>query len=442
MNKNVLKIIFNNLLFKGTAIVFFGSILANFGNYLFHLLMGRWLGPIDYGILESLVSTLNMLLIPVGFLNLVVVKFISEKGKENDAEKYMFLKYILKKSAVFGFFILFVFFIFGQFFQNFLKIQSFLFLFIIGITFYISIFSTIFSSTLQGKMEFLKFCLLNIFSAWSKLAFGIILIFLGLGVIGAISSFQLSALFTAIVGYILIKDILNRKNFFDELKTPINFVSKKVKQFSFASLISSLSFVSIFSMDVILARAYLSPFDAGQYAALSVLGKIVFFASSPVISVMLPVVSEKNAKGEKYRNLVIFSILLVVLISAGVSFLYFLFPKTVIGLLFGEKYLLSANFLGMFAIFISLYSLCSLLTTYYLSISKNYMVVFSFFSAVVQILLLSVFHSSIQQIVTVDIVILSVLLVILSLITFKNFFVSNLKKSFFGGNCLPDNLKK
>lgn len=425
MRKKIFSLFLGNLLVKGTFIVLAGSVFVNLGNYIFHLIMGRWLGPVDYGILESLISILNMLLIPIGVLNLVVVKFISEKEKQKSDDRSLFLKYILRKSLVFGLIAFLIFMLSSRFFQNLLRIESIMFLFLIGIAFYINIFSTVFSSILQGKMEFKKYCLLNIFNSWSKLIIGIILVILGLKVIGAISAFTLSILLTAIIGYFLAKEsIFGKKNKFREDKlsnvTP-NYISGRVKQFFGASIISSLSLVSLFSVDVLLARKYLLPFEAGQYAALSVLGKIIYFASCPVIAVMFPLASEKHSKGENSRRLIAFSLLLVALISVAISFLFVFFSKEMINLLFGEQYLSSASHLVLFAVFFSLYSLCSLLISFYLSISKNFMVIFSLLSAVMQVFLLIIFHQSVKQIVVVNIIIMSMLLFVLFAFMFKTF---------------------
>jgi len=68
---------------KGSFIVFAGSIITSLGAYLFHLSMGRLLGPVDYGILESLISIMYFLGIPVGVLSLVVVKYVAQEKKRH-----------------------------------------------------------------------------------------------------------------------------------------------------------------------------------------------------------------------------------------------------------------------------------------------------------------------------------------------------------------------
>jgi len=78
--------------------------------------------------------------------------------------------------------------------------------------------------------------------------------------------------------------------------------------------------------------------------------------------------------------------------------------------LFGKEYLSTAASLGLFSVFISLYSLCSLLLNFYLSISRTKPIFLSLFFAVFQIALINIYHQTIRQIVFANIASLSLLL--------------------------------
>ncbi|PIS14664.1 hypothetical protein COT64_01425, partial [Candidatus Shapirobacteria bacterium CG09_land_8_20_14_0_10_39_12] len=87
-----------------------------------------------------------------------------------------------------------------------------------------------------------------------------------------------------------------------------------------------------------------------------------------------------------------------------------------IGFLFGNSFLGASGNLGLFAVFISIYSICSLLMNFYLSIFKSKPIFLSFIFAVSQIILILFFHQSIGQIVRVNIGVL--FLLTLMLLTF------------------------
>ena len=75
---------FKTKFFKGSLFLFASSTLASAINYFYHLLLGRMLGPADYGTLASRISLTYLLGIPSAALNLVIVKFISSfRGKKS-----------------------------------------------------------------------------------------------------------------------------------------------------------------------------------------------------------------------------------------------------------------------------------------------------------------------------------------------------------------------
>lgn len=73
-----------------------GAIVGGFGNYLYHLLMGRMLGPADYGILVSLISIFSILGVPLSAVGLTIVKFVSAfNGKKETKAISLFLKKLI-----------------------------------------------------------------------------------------------------------------------------------------------------------------------------------------------------------------------------------------------------------------------------------------------------------------------------------------------------------
>ena len=71
-------------LFSGSALMIIGSNGASAINYLFHLILGRMLGPSSYGELAALISVIGLLGIIPGVANLVIVKQISSARNEQE----------------------------------------------------------------------------------------------------------------------------------------------------------------------------------------------------------------------------------------------------------------------------------------------------------------------------------------------------------------------
>jgi len=395
-----------NLVIRGSLIVFFGSSLANLAAYLFHLSMGRMLGPADYGILASLISLSSFLSIPVAVLGIILVKFVSQTVNQR-AKAGLFVSQIIKKSLVFGLLGLLLFFLAYPLLKDLVKINSFFPFLAVGLTFYWGIFMVISTSALQGAMEFFSLSFLTAFGSLMKLLIAFGLVWLGFGVNGAVSALACSVLLTAILGYFF----LGKKLIIDyQRKINIQDCFEKINEYALMIFLSNLALTSFFTVDIILARYFLSPLSAGGYAALSILGKVIFLASSSIVAVMFPLVSSWQAEGKNYTKILKLSFFLVFIFSIVISFVYFLFPRLIIEIPFGEKYLEFAPSLGLFAIFISLYSLCSLLINFYLSISKTRVIILPVLIAILQIALIACYHKTIGQIVKVNILTMALLL--------------------------------
>lgn len=406
MIKKFQKYLSESLLIKGSLLVLVGATLSNFGSYLFHLFMGRLLGPIDYGVLESLLSLTYFLGIPIGVFNTVVTKFVSQES-QNKEKSARFIEESLKKVTVWGGVGLLLFLASFPWLRNLVRVDSFLFFVGIGLWSFFGLYQTLLSGSLQGRMEFFILSLTGVISSWSKLIMAVVLVILGFRVGGAVMGLIISVVVTTLFSY-----------YFLAQKLPLNIFQKssglrcfpKIGNYSLAVLVSHLSLTSLYTVDIILARFFLTPVEAGQYAALSILGKIIYFASSPILSVMFPIVSSRYAEGKDYKRVLGFSFLIVIFFSLGISSIYFLFPELMISLLFGEKYLLMASHLGPFAIFLSLFSLCSLFLNFYLSTSQTKVVFLPAMAALSQIVLINFFHQNIGKIISMNIISASFLL--------------------------------
>lgn len=405
MIKKVKEALLTNLLFKGSLILFFGSGVASFGMYLFHLLMGRLLGPEDYGLLSSLISLSYFLGVPLGIFALVITKFVSQNS---DPEKSgAFVAAVSKVMALVGAIVLVLFLSLFPLLKNLVRVGSFWPYLGLGVFSYLAVFVTICSSCLQGLMKFERLSWFGIFNSWAKLGVAFLMVAAGFKVGGAILGLVLGTLLTVVFGFFF---LYKEFNFFKPAKKiGLKKVFKDILPYTTAVFFCNVSLTCLYTTDIILARHFLSPLEAGYYAALSSLGKIIFFASSPIISVMFPIVSSKQSLGRNYRQTVFLSLVLVGLVSAGILSLYFLAPGLMVSLLYGRQYLDISENLGFFGVFIFFYTLSSLLMNFYLSISQTKIIFLPVVLAVFQIVLIGFFHGSVARIIWINILISTIL---------------------------------
>ena len=77
--------------------------LTNVVNYLYHLVMGRLMGPVEYGVLASLYSILYIISIVPMSTSFAMVKFVSSAKNEKELSSvYLALKKFVFKLALVG----------------------------------------------------------------------------------------------------------------------------------------------------------------------------------------------------------------------------------------------------------------------------------------------------------------------------------------------------
>lgn len=414
--KSLFQRFFKSRLIVGSFIVAVGTVVGGMGNYVYHLLMGRMLGPSDYGILVSLISLSYLLSIPLGTLNLVIVKFVSTlKGKKDFGSIGTLFKLGIKKILPFSFLVFLIFLLLSPLITSFLHLPSSLLFIVVLVAFFISIFSTINQSFLQGLLRFGYISLSGVLGIGLKLITAFLLVFWGFKIYGALFGFLLGVIF----GYLF--TFFPLRFLFRERPRELNFKSREIFSFALPVFFSTLAFTSLYTSDVILVRHFFPGQQVGFYGALSTLGKIVYFLASPIIAVMFPLISERHANGKDYKRLLFASLGLVGLICLIMTGTYFLFPSFVVKLFFGKTYLPIAFYLGIFGIFLSFYSLSFLLVNFYLSIQKTKVVILPIIAAASQIIFIWFFHNNFSQIIWISLIITSLLLIslLLSLIKYK-----------------------
>lgn len=395
--KNLYQRFFKSKLIIGSLVMAGGTLISGVGGYVYHLLMGRALGPTDYGILASLISLTYFLGIPLGVLNLVVVKFVAGfKGKKDFDSIGSFFTVINRKVLIFGLLFLLLMLILTPLMSSFLHLNSFLPILLVLGFFFISIFLMINRSFLQGLLKFGYFSSSSILESGLKLIFAFLLVLIGWKVYGALAGFLAGGLGALLFSYFPLWGLRKRK------KITIKIKKEEIFKFALPVFFSTLAFTSLFGSDLILVRHFFPSEQAGFYAALSTIGRIIYFLTYPIISVMFPMISERYQSKVSYKNLILASLFLVFIISFSIAGFYFLFPHFIIRLFFGSQYLSISGFLGYFGLFLSFYSMAFLLNNFFLSIQRTKLVFLPVLAAFAQILFIYLFHENLWQIILIS----------------------------------------
>ena len=381
----------------GSSIIVLSSLLSGFLNYLYHLFMGRMLGPSDYGVLSSLLSLFYIFGVPMGTFSLVVTKFSVDHQKGEQ-----FFQKI--KKTVWGFTLGFLLFFtaLAPMISSFLHLGFLLPILLVGFSLSIGFLATFEGAILQGKLKFLPLAISGIAGTGIKLLLGIIFVYFGLGINGAVFPIVLMVIFN----YLYFCYFLRKKETVSQKKASFSkkLTNKEIWNYAWPTFFFTLSFALLYSIDVILARHFLSSQQAGWYGALSTLSKIIYFLIGPLSMVLFPMAAKKRDSGESSHRLFRFSFFMVILASFLMTSAYFLFPNLILKSLYGPQFLSASRYLGLFSVFLSLYSLAYFLGNFMLSQGKTKAIaLFSSLAVLLQVTLIYFFHQGILQILQASI---------------------------------------
>lgn len=393
-------------LFGGSATMLIGSNVANATAYLYHLVVGRLLGPSSYGELSAVLSVLGLLFTSFNFLGLVIVKFVSSA---KESEIYFIFNWFTKKTYIVGLTLGIILLLINPFLSSFLHLDIKITLLIIPIVIF-AFLAFVYRSFAQGLLKFWVVVISTNIDMLIRILLGVLLIYIGFSVFGAVFALVVSMF----VSYLYLKKYV-LKYIKKGGSGDIRFASKVFK-YSIPILFATLTTNSLFTSDVILVKHFFSSHDAGIYASLSTLGRIIFYGTGPIAAVMFPMIAKRYSNKQKSEKIFYLSLLLTFALSAVVLMVYYLFPELSIKILFGSKYLDGSPYLFLFGIFMTLFALSSLIFNYFLSVEQTKVVYISIIISLFQILGIVIWHKNIFEVISVSIY--STLLFLIALCSF------------------------
>ncbi len=400
----------NNPLISGSAVIFIGSLIGNVFNFLFNLLMSRNLSVVDYGVLISLLSLTALPALAFNSLIPITVNFAAGYMANHEYDKAKGLYIRISKLMFFsGAFFMIIFTAFAGVISNFIHLagrESLIIL--IGIIVWLGFMGLVNMAFLQAKLSFKFVSFMTFLGGFLKLLTAVGLIYLGFGVGGILIGFIISGALSFIIGLSPLKFIFHKK------VKPVAISLKQIFRYAAPATIAIFCMTSFITTDILLVKHFFTESEAGLYAGLSLIGKVVFYFSAPIGMVMFPLAVKKYSKKQSYHRLLLASLLLVLVPSLSLTTFYFFAPDfTIRFFLKNSEYLAISDKVGLFGIYMTVYSLLSVLINFYLSIQKTIVYIPVLAASILQVILLFLFHSSLFQVIQISLTIAGMLLCLL-----------------------------
>ncbi|HWQ60584.1 MAG TPA: oligosaccharide flippase family protein [Candidatus Fimivivens sp.] len=389
---------------KNSAILFSGNLLVNVMNYVYHLVIGRQVSVSVYGEAESLISLITIVSVPAATLTMVAAKYAAAcKADGNTAGSHEILSYLNRKVLKYGLPIFIMTVLLTPMIGSYLNVSNRFALVLIWISMYVSFFGAVNGGLLSGWQKFAESSIASVLSSVVKLVSGVALVAAGLALGGIVGSL----LFSSVAGYALtswyLRSTVARKSAVhdERFRKAVDFAS--LRRYVMPAFFGNLAITVLGNADMILAKHNLTEFAAGQYGALTVVSKVIYFGTGVIAGVLFSMSAEKNHKGESSRHILGIGLATVAAASLVATLLYFLFPTTILGILFGNKYADAAPYLGWFAVVVSLYSLSNVIFQYLLSLHRT-RVAYAFLAVtVVSIAAFELYGKSISSMLAINI---------------------------------------
>ena len=388
----------------GSVIMLVGSALVSVLNFAYNVAVARMLGPAGFGHAAVAVTLLMFVSAVTLSFQLVGAKLVARS--ETLAEKAAVYQTLMKRAWKLGAVIGISLAVASGPLTAYLHLPTVWMILALaaGFAFYVPVGAR--RGGMQGMCAFKRFAASYVFEALLKFVGAVLLVELGFGAIGAIVAIAASLVFAYFVPSV------PRELGIDPAPGVV-VSSGEARQ----AIVYFAGQVLICNTDILLIKHFFSPDRAGLFAAVALVGRVVYFASWMVVSAMFPI--SAGAKEEQSRKgLLAVPVLFVVCLTGGFVTMLTFFPDFVLHLVFGRMFAAGTNLgslLALYAANAGIYSMSVVLIAYEMSrrIANTAWWQLAFSGLIVGGIYL--FHSTLHEVVYVELTCMSVLLLVVAL---------------------------
>ena len=378
------------------------ALLVNGGNYIYNLILGRILGPEAFADAALLVTLLLILSFLGMTFQLVTAKFIAALPTQQwEPFRNKIGVFALLVGSLLGAVVFFA----APFLQNMLHTENVLMfrIFGIGVPFYFVM--SVNRGQYQGEEAFGKLSMSYQLEMWGRLVITFLAFVLIRDHFGALVSLGIVA--SLALGLFPFKKLR-----FNVVKTESTGLEwNKVRTFMLITACYELTQIIINNSDIILVKHFFNAQEAGLYASLALIGRVVYFVAWMFVMLLLPTVVRLKREGKPTKHVLFKYVGYIGLLSAIIVGACVLFPKLIITMLFGEAYISMSSLLWQYALATSMFSIANIFTYYFLSLDHYRPIWFSAIAGILQITLIVFLHGSLAIIVQTQILVMASLLI-------------------------------
>jgi O-antigen/teichoic acid export membrane protein len=376
---------------RAGAILSFATIVLNGAAYLYNVACIRYLGSEIYIDVAAMLALFALVSIPLGSIQSLLAREVAQL--QSPTAVGGLLRRGLAISAAIGLGLVLVGALLSDSISEVLNIAS-RDTVLAGISaFFFAIVAAVLYGFLQGG---LRFTALGVTFAVSGLARPILVVpalLLGFGAVGALLVNTLAGGLAVLIALYALRDVWRVEG---RVEAP-----RLDRRQMVVLLLGSLAFASLTNVDILLAAYFLPKDVAGVYAAAALVGKIVLFLPSALVTVLLPKAASRAAAGLTSEKILLASAAVTAALTLFATAMLALVPESLLVWAFGGDFRAATDLLGWFGLAMTAAALVAVYLSVYFAERDVKFPLLVLAAAIAQIVAVSLWHPSPRAIVIV-----------------------------------------
>jgi O-antigen/teichoic acid export membrane protein len=392
---------------SGSFVLLLGSGLTATINFTYNVAVARLLGPAAFGHATVVYTILTLISAVTLSFQIVPAKVVAQQSTPE--AKSAAYRDFHRGAWGFGLLVALILFSFQTGITSFLRLPNPILvdLIAIGAAFYVPLGSR--RGYMQGAYGFRTLSANMVLEGAARLGGSLLMVFLGWGVRGVIAA---NAAAIAIAYFAAVPKLTG--------SAPSQIRLIYAIRESIQALVFFAGQVLINNCDIVLVKHFFSPSLAGLYAAVAMVGRMIFSFSQSVVNSMFPLVAGTGEEERRDLKVIATALLLVMGIGCSIALFLRLAPASLWTSFLGRGFAVSGEYglpylLSLYAVTTLIYCLSVVIITYEMSykIANTSWIQLAFSGVLVAGI--CVFHSSLRQVILVQLVLMVSLLILVAL---------------------------
>jgi O-antigen/teichoic acid export membrane protein len=391
---------------SGSVVLLLGSGLTAAINFAYNVAVARILGPAAFGHATAVYTLLTLISAVTLSFQIVPAKVVAQQSTlETKGAAY---RDFHRGAWGCGVIIALLMVLFQSSISGFLNLPSpvMVDLIAIGAAFYVPLGSR--RGYIQGAYGFRSLSTSLVLEGLVRLSGSLLLVMLGFGVNGVIAA---NAAAIAVAYFAAAPKL--------PPPVPNQLRLSHALRESMQAIVFFAGQVLINNCDIVLVKHFFSPAMAGLYAAVAMVGRVIFAFSQAVVNSMFPLVAGTGDEERKDLKVIATSLLLVLGIGCSVAIVLRLAPASMWTAFFGPGFKVAGKYglpylLSLYAVTTVIYCLSVVMITYEMSykIANTSWIQLAFSGLLVAGL--CEFHSSLREVIMVQLILMVALLILVA----------------------------